>query len=212
MQSSIFDRTLQNLNGEAGMFEMHSKLPSFPGDLLVQPRGHFRPPIPIKTLWSAGPLVLVVLRRPGCFLCRTAAQKMMSIAKDIKSNGGTMVCILKSSLDSQEFVDLIWSEDIYYDYDLNIYNYIWNGEAKRVNLFKEAITPAFWKNVKNAKHNWKESNFVGEGYILGGVVVISTTGEVVYKFLEEISGDCPPTQGTKIQHRCFRCSHIATAL
>ncbi|KAI8923446.1 hypothetical protein BC831DRAFT_34347 [Entophlyctis helioformis] len=161
--------------------------------------------VPISDLYSSGPVLFLVLRRPGCLMCREWASILSSYKETINSFGVRLVAVVKEDIGIEEFATHYWKEDIYIDTEHGLYKFIGDGELHMCSTFDLMVSPQFWSNVRKASRNGYKGNFEGEGYILGGLVVVSHLGEVVYKYSEEKPGEHPA-----VEEVLDACAAVAT--
>jgi prostamide/prostaglandin F2alpha synthase len=96
-------------------------------------------------------------------------------------------------LDYQRFVDeghLAGGEGIFLDKERAVYNALHMKRASRWSLFK-LITSKFRKLADMAKGRGIKGNLKGDGYQLGGTVVLDQEGAIVFKHLQDDFG-CEP--------------------
>ncbi|KAI8923445.1 hypothetical protein BC831DRAFT_34525 [Entophlyctis helioformis] len=131
---------------------------------------------PATELYAAGkPILLLVVRRPGCVLCRHEAGELLAFRETIERCGIQLVAVVKEALGTEEFRAKYWKNlPIYLDQD------------------KAALLPSFWSSVSRAKTDGYEGNLEGEGFILGGLLVAKPDGAISYMHPESSWGDHAP--------------------
>ncbi|KAI8913553.1 hypothetical protein EDD86DRAFT_107823 [Gorgonomyces haynaldii] len=144
-----------------------TKLPVFPPDTILTPLDPTASPIQIRSLLEQSPVVIVALRRPGCFMCRYSALLMQRHIQKINDLGGRLIAVCKEDVGLPEFVDKVWKQELYIDFDMQVYRYLWDGELVKTSMAFNAINPRFWNNVKEAQTMYPDSNFEGEGQYFG---------------------------------------------
>lgn len=116
------------------VLERQSRLPRFPADIQLQPTDPSEPPIDSKALWANGPVVLVAIRRPGCFLCRNVSALIQSHADEFKRLGATLVGVCKESVGVENFMQKVWKSPLYIDSECDVFRYLWNGQLARISM------------------------------------------------------------------------------
>jgi AhpC/TSA antioxidant enzyme len=105
------------------------------------------------------------------------------------------VAVLHEALPDQvaEFSAEHWKGELYLDETKVLYAAVGGGSVRKGSLawFANPFS-RIWKNAKAAEG--VVGNFVGDGLTMGGLLVVSKAGEVVYAFQEETFGDRPPME------------------
>jgi AhpC/TSA antioxidant enzyme len=104
-----------------------------------------------------------------------------------------MVAVCKESYGVDKYVEDVWNNPVYIDEDSDVFRLIWDGTLTWATLWQMA-TPQFLANAIQAAGQYPASDWQGEGYVLGGALVLSSDGEIIYRFKEEIPGDKPVIQ------------------
>ncbi len=111
--------------------------------------------------------------------------------------GVRLACVLHEWRDHEveAFAPAYWGGDLYFDEAKAFHSAVHGGKVRRGNVL-DLLNPfsRAWKNMRRAKEGGsvKESNLVGDGLTLGGVMVISKGGKVEYSFPEATFGDHAP--------------------
>ncbi|KAI8100655.1 hypothetical protein M9434_005046 [Picochlorum sp. BPE23] len=160
--------------------------------------------ISAASLWTDSPALVVVLRRPGCLLCRDQAialwksrETIANYAQGTDKQPTRMVCVLHEW--KQREVDAFkefWGGELYHDETKAFYKAVHGGQVKKGSLasFLNPFSRA-WKNYRAVKARGAvcDSNLEGDGLTLGGLAVLdSPAGNSVYVFKEETFGDHAP--------------------
>lgn len=130
-------------------------------------------------------------------LCREEALHIWGERAKFESLGVRLVCILHEWRDKEveAFHPAYWGGELYYDETKAFHAAVHGGKVRRGNVV-DLINPfsRAWKNMRRAKEggNVKESNLVGDGLTLGGVMVFAQGGKLVYSFPETTFGDHAP--------------------
>ncbi|KAJ3273318.1 hypothetical protein HDV01_004535 [Terramyces sp. JEL0728] len=136
------------------------------------------------------PTLFLVVRRPGCFLCREQAAKVSYFRKDIHKFGVDLVAIFKEELGTGEFKPTYWRDDMYIDESREFYKFVNGASSSALGL----VYPGSVKNSYRANNDGYTGNLAGEGFVLGGVCVVDKEGNSVYKYAEKHFGDHPPVE------------------
>lgn len=130
-------------------------------------------------------------------LCREESVTIWSERAKFEQAGVNLVCILHEWKDREveAFSPAFWGGELYYDAAKNFHAAVHGGKVKKGNII-DLLNPfsRAWKNMRRAKESGKvaDSNLVGDGLTLGGVMVIKKGGEIIYAFPESTFGDHPP--------------------
>lgn len=150
-------------------------------------------------IWKDGPAVIVVLRRPGCMLCREQALKVMDIKPKLDELGVKSVVLFHEWIQREidAFRPKFWKSDVYYDFEKGFYKALGGGKIRKGSLgtFLNPFS-RFWKNARRALARvGDDHNLKGDGLTMGGLFVIGkgNTG-VEYMFLEQTFGDHAPVE------------------
>jgi hypothetical protein len=158
-------------------------------------------PVAASSLWADGrPVVLYLLRRPGCLLCRATAKKLWEAADAVTAAAGggadRLVCVAHEWLPAEiaAFRDGFWRGPIFKDQAKALFAALGDGKVRRASALS-LLNPLsrMWAHGREAKKVVADSNFVGDGLTLGGVMVVKG-GAVVWAFKEEQFGDAPEPQ------------------
>jgi peroxiredoxin len=139
-------------------------------------------------LWSDGPVLLLVLRRPGCALCRQEVQQYSDRKAEYAALGVKIGVVLKEwKPEEVESFQAYWDGPVYLDSDMALYKTVHGGKLRK-NSVLNLLNPAVWARGRRASKDIEDSNFKGEGLILGGLMVVDTSGKIVYSFAEQDFG------------------------
>ena len=160
-----------------------------------------------KDLTAGGPCLVVILRRPGCLICRdqdVAIWEARETLTEVCAGGQTdkktskppvRLCVVVHEWIEREieaFTKGYWHGDIYFDETKAFYRAVHGGKLKRGSLL--SLLNPFSKvhaNMRQAKEAGRvtEQNLQGDGLTLGGLVILDVGGEAVYTFEERNFGD-----------------------
>lgn len=150
-------------------------------------------------LWATAPVVVFIVRRPGCVLCREEALRLQEHKAEFEALGVKLAAVTKEWLPEEiaAFSPKFWpSESLYLDEDRVFFKAINGGHTHKISLF-HMLNPfsQAWKNTRRAQKTVTDSNLKGEGTIAGGLVVVKAgSGGVVYSHLEKTFGDHAPLE------------------
>lgn len=129
-------------------------------------------------------------------MCREEANKLWQRQPELEALGVNLVCILKENLPGQldEFKPKYWGGAVYQDTSLAFYKALYNGQLHKAGV-TNLVTKASRRNQKRSSMHLDSlgggQNFTGEGFVMGGLVVVRN-GLVEYSFREENFGDHAP--------------------
>ena len=130
-------------------------------------------------------------------LCREESVHIWQEKEKFDALGVRIVCILHEWRDREveAFYPAYWGGELYFDEAKNFHATVHGGKVRRGNVL-DLLNPfsRAWKNMRRAKEGGKvkDSNLIGDGLTLGGVLVFAKGGEVVYSFPEATFGDHAP--------------------
>ncbi|CAG8729734.1 25847_t:CDS:2, partial [Dentiscutata erythropus] len=148
-----------------------------------------------STLWQDSPALILVVRRPGCQLCREEAIKVASY-RDLISDklGVKMVAIVHENLDNEieEFNKGYWNDLLYFDKEKSFFNCIGGGQIQYGGIMS-FLKPSVWFNIRQNMKTGITGNFKGDGSVLGGIYIIRQgSGGIEYQYREKVWGDHAP--------------------
>ncbi|KAJ3322636.1 hypothetical protein HDV06_002850 [Boothiomyces sp. JEL0866] len=89
--------------------------------------------------------------------------------------------------------------NVYVDPDLQFYKVLGEGELRKMPII-QLLHPKLISNAIKARYDgFLDSPQISENRILGGGILISDAGEIVYKYLEVIAGDQPNLRGKTME-------------
>ncbi|KAG0268457.1 hypothetical protein DFQ27_006685 [Actinomortierella ambigua] len=148
-------------------------------------------------LWKDKPVIIVVIRRPGCQFCREEATALSSHRDIIESTMGMrMVCIVREKLGADLFQSEAWKRQVYFDPEGAFYKALGGHNKLRVARWETLIKPSFWKHFVRNKRSGIGGNFVGDGSVLGGLLIVDNknNGSIFYEYEEKVWGDIAPVE------------------
>lgn len=152
----------------------------------------------------------MAVRRPGCVLCRAQAQRLWAAREQFEAAGYKVVCIVHEWIEREvkAFTPEYWAGPVYLDTTKQLYKLLHGGEVRKGSLaaFLNPFSQA-WKNVRAAKKEVKDSNMVGDGVTMGGMIAIAKGGAGVELFPELEFGEYPPME--KVLATCRKLAGAA---
>ncbi|CAG8590121.1 4979_t:CDS:2 [Paraglomus occultum] len=162
---------------------------------LVQLNGETERKIKAASLWEKNPLLIMVVRRPGCQLCREEVVRYAQ-HRDLITNklGIPMIAVVHERIDDEveQFNNGFWSGDVYYDEKKEFYNAL-GGGTLRWGGYLSMFKPSVWSNINRNRQTNVNGNFKGEGRILGGLYILRPGNSgIAYEYREKVWGDHAP--------------------
>ncbi|KAI9012422.1 hypothetical protein DFJ74DRAFT_734466 [Hyaloraphidium curvatum] len=134
---------------------------------------------PAKELWKDKPAYVL------------EAKMVASHKEEIEKLGFRLVAVLKEELGAEEFKEKYWPLELFLDQDKIFYRFVGGGEIHRGT--KEDLEDEGVKAHLEAAFKAVEGNMIGEGYVMGGTVIVGNKPEKIeYQYLEKIFGDFAP--------------------
>lgn len=135
---------------------------------------------PLSELWSERPVILHLIRRFGCPLCREYAADLSSLAAEAEAMGVSLVAIGSQQTGWKEFVDgRFFRGAVYVDPDTAVFKAL----ALRRLGFLKVLGTLFDREAiavyKRANARGYGGDFKGDGAQLGGTWVIDRDGSVL---------------------------------
>ena len=151
--------------------------------------------VPLSSLYSTSPLVLIFLRRWGCQLCRGYAfQVQQQLLPHLTANSVTAVAVGFERQGIEEFSPFFPSSSLYIDTDRSAYEKLglqrMGGFTGILNLMSSGVRA--WNN--EVKAMGITGNFKGDGMQMGGTYVIGPGGEVWMERKQTDFADHPSTE------------------
>jgi len=190
-----------------------SSLADAPLKPLLSPSGEA---VKAGSLWRDAPAVIVVVRRPGCQLCRAEVFELHRIKPALDKAGVRLVAVLHEALPEQvaEFKADFWPGELYLDETKAVFKAVGGGSIRRGSLLAflnpfsriwcaatrrkghspvcRAHTASRRTHVKDSDRTVEKSNLIGDGLTFGGLLVVRKDGKVQYAFQEATFGDHAP--------------------
>jgi hypothetical protein len=153
--------------------------------------------IKLQSLWETKPTLFLFFRRLGCALCRSYAKQMDSHRQSLEAltleNRNLQVVAMSfeafgegSDSDRSFEAGEFWTGPIYV-IEKRVYEKLFgrkgfmNGFFGVLDMNKEAVAAAKSAGI--------EGNLRGDGFVLGGQILVDTNGEVVFEHKQKRYGD-----------------------
>ncbi|KXZ52229.1 hypothetical protein GPECTOR_10g860 [Gonium pectorale] len=128
-----------------------------------------------SNLWQSKPLAVLILRRPGCVLCRDEAQRLWALKPEFDKLGVELICVVHEWIQREidAFSPSYWPGPLYHDASKAFYGALNGGTPLRGSPLGLLMPwSAVWARIRAAQKNVKEHNLAGEGLIMGGAMVL----------------------------------------
>lgn len=131
-------------------------------------------------------------------MCREEAHRLFARKKELDAMGVRLLCVLKEAIPEQidQFVPKYWGTedeaDLYLDEGRELFKLLGGGEEKSKGIFalaSSAVRSANSRAGDYLKQTGGDSNLTGEGWILGGLLVVRPGGAIEYQHSESTFGD-----------------------
>ncbi|KNE60458.1 hypothetical protein AMAG_05845 [Allomyces macrogynus ATCC 38327] len=148
-----------------------------------------------QTLWQDRPTMIVLIRRPGCLLCREEAFNLANQRDHLqKELGIRMVAVVNQSFGAQDFADNYWKGTCFFDKELGFFKAMGDGQIRKGSLL-QLMKPSVLANMARARKTKLDSNLDGDGTILGGLLIVGPGDKgIVYEYPETEFGDHAPME------------------
>ncbi|KAG0277754.1 hypothetical protein BGZ95_005420 [Linnemannia exigua] len=166
--------------------------------------------LPAHELWKDQATVVIVIRRPGCQFCREEARIFDAQRHTIENemaSGIKMVCIVHEKEGSDIFQKEFWHGKVYFDQQKDFYKALGNGRL-RTGGWEQMVRPSFWGNLIRNKKSGVKGNFIGDGSILGGLLLVHQGDQgIAYEHIEKVWGDI--ARADRVLEACSRVSGVS---
>ncbi|CAG8449232.1 2690_t:CDS:2 [Diversispora eburnea] len=146
-------------------------------------------------LWQEEPVLLLIVRRPGCQLCRQQSVKLASYRDLITTKLGVkMISIVRENLENEveEFNKDFWKGQVYLDEESSFYSTLGGGKLNVAGILN-FLKPSVWSNLRSNFKTTIRGNMKGDGKITGGIYIINKGSKgVEFQYHEKVWGDYPP--------------------
>lgn len=147
--------------------------------------------VKVGSFWENQAVLVHVLRRFGCMLCRANALELQKITPILEQNNIRVVAVGIEKLGMEEFLEGgYWKGELYIDDGKKILKAL---DIKSVGILSTIAMIVANKDVKDAAKKSKHipGNFKGDGRQLGGTFAIAKGGEILMDFRQKNFADHP---------------------
>ena len=130
-------------------------------------------------------------------LCREESLQIWGDRKQFEDLGVRLVCLLHEwrEKEVQAYHPAYWGGELYFDEAKAFHAAVHGGKVRKGNVM-DLLNPfsQAWKNMRRAKasNTVQDSNLVGDGLTMGGVMVFAKGGNLIYAYPEKTFGDHAP--------------------
>jgi len=136
-------------------------------------------------------VVIMLLRRPGCILCRYQARELwLGLKNPLERLGLDIVCVVHEWMDAEVAAfKPYWPGAVYLDKDKQLFKFIGGGALLQASALP-LLNPfsGVWRRILAARKRVKQYNLVGNGWVMGGVMVAKAGGGLTYLHVERELG------------------------
>lgn len=145
---------------------------------------------PASDLWKSQTSVIMVVRRPGCSLCRSQAKELADLRPDLSKLNVKLYAVSWQADSLDEFISQYFggeTSDVFLDLEKGFYKALGGGQVCKKSLLG-IFSTRVWSSYRAANHAGVSGNFSGDGSNLGGVLVVGPDG-LKFVFKEVAFGD-----------------------
>ncbi|ORY01951.1 hypothetical protein K493DRAFT_312229 [Basidiobolus meristosporus CBS 931.73] len=148
--------------------------------------------IKASQLWENSPALIMVVRRPGCKLCRKEAKDLADQRTQITEKWGIpMYAVVHEELGVEEFNQEFFQGTVYHDENKGFFKALGGGKLSWAN-WSSLLNPY---TIYNYVTSGVDGNFQGEGRIYGGLYIVGKGDKgVIYEYKEKYLGDIAPME------------------
>jgi hypothetical protein len=162
--------------------------------IVTDPDSPNKEQIPLESLWKShtGPTVIILFRRWGCIICRMGALEYSEVKNYLdKKYGLDVVGFYGVGFEFngyQKFRDKgYFKGKLFIDEGKTLYQSLqYSGKS-----VKAVLKMGSWKNFKKAGDKGLTGDYHGDGFQLGGSMIVAPTGNVIFHRKQEYYGDDP---------------------
>ncbi|KAL3894577.1 MAG: hypothetical protein SGCHY_005195 [Lobulomycetales sp.] len=141
-------------------------------------------------LWADKPAVILIIRRPGCALCRDDALELSKKRAHVAEYYGiSMFCVVHQTDSWEDLSSLYWRDDVYLDPARGFYKALGKGKFATLTIADIANLGTLWRWNKIRKKGIVDTH-TGDSRILGGTFVLDKDG-VYYSYMERVGKPLP---------------------
>lgn len=127
-------------------------------------------------------------------MCREEAHKLWEQAPAFTEMGVGMACVLRENIPGQaEELAAIWKGAIYLDEEMDFFQFVHDGKLATAGVLSLLGSAGSIKRSSTyLRHSGLSSNLKGDGWTLGGLLVVGPGDQVEYRFKESTFGQHAP--------------------
>ena len=147
--------------------------------------------LPLQSLWSERPAVVVFLRHFGCVFCREHAAEFHRQRDAIRAEGAELSFVGPGNRHfAKGFAEEFHlDEPVYVDTKREAYQAL---DLKR-GMLRTLFSPATWRaGLRAMRAGFRQGRTQGDPWQLGGVLVVRPGGQVAYFHRSQSAGDHAP--------------------
>lgn len=137
----------------------------------------------LSDAWRERPVVLKVLARLGCAMCRYEAQALSDLQPILEERGVGLVAVVFEDVDLEQFLKYgYWKWDIFVDPKRQVYRAAGLAKMSLGQTLKSLFSKRTTKCLQQLEGLNIPYNLRGDMRQLGGTFVIDTGGSILYQF------------------------------
>ncbi|KAI8896545.1 hypothetical protein BC833DRAFT_622008 [Globomyces pollinis-pini] len=175
-----------------------SKLPKVDGTIQIVPLSQLDKAITIQSLYEMGPCLFYILRNPFCYLCEQMLLEIKNTVAKFEEYNVTVHIIVKKPLSDEQLEQLGFQKDmVYIDFNYDLCRVIGNDDGEFRSYAPYSLLPRVWCNAYFTSGKEEIVQYLpgDDDKILGGTLLVSRYGEILFKSLESTAGQLPDFGG-----------------
>ncbi|KAF9121909.1 hypothetical protein BGW39_010159 [Mortierella sp. 14UC] len=125
-----------------------------------------------------------------------------------QQQGIKMVCIVHEKEGADIFQKEFWHGKVYFDEQKDFYKALGSNGHLRTGGWGQLVRPSFWGNLIRNKKSGVKGNFIGDGSILGGLLLVQQGDQgIAYEHIEKVWGDI--ARADRVLEACSRVSGVS---
>lgn len=169
---------------------LNSKLDRINGDIELQTFSGTI--VKLSSLYgSTVGIILFCLRSVSCPMCKRMTKHIASYRQTFSKYNITLYCVVKEDFQIQQFNKEFWMDEstLLINPKLELYQELGHGKLRKMSFFNKSIYSNFNQSI-NEGFSWS-GGFFTQNTVLGGTLLLSNAGEVIYESPELFAGDLP---------------------
>ncbi|KAI0223890.1 hypothetical protein L0F63_001803 [Massospora cicadina] len=137
----------------------------------------------LSDLWRERPVVLKVLARLGCAMCKQEALTLREMKPYLDKHNVAIAAVAFEELDLKGFLDGgYWGWDILLDPERKVYTAAGLKHISKWQFLRDCLSPSLYKLLATLLRRGLSNPVRGDPRQLGGTFVITTDGNFAYSF------------------------------